>query len=106
MQALVAAVVQESERIKQETDMTTIEYQQYLESKFMHVHNVEVLLKLKQGQVEILQAPVLTDYSDAALIDRNVIEELNHHITQLGEGKVEALVDMKNYRKGIHVLEW
>ncbi|EGF83145.1 hypothetical protein BATDEDRAFT_34015 [Batrachochytrium dendrobatidis JAM81] len=59
-----------------------------------------------QTLVEVVQAPVLTDYSDAILIHRNVVEKLNDAIVTLGKVKVEALKEMKDYRKGIHALEW
>lgn len=57
-------------------------------------------------QVEIPQAPVVTDYSDAVLIHRSVVEKLNESIGGLGKAKVDALREMKEYRKGIHALEW
>jgi hypothetical protein len=56
--------------------------------------------------VEVPQAPVVTDHSDAILIHRGVVEKLNEVITTLGHAKVDALREMKEYRKGIHALEW
>ena len=57
-------------------------------------------------QVEVPQAPVVTDYTDAVLIHRGVVERLNENIVALGGAKVDALKEMKDYRKGIHALEW
>jgi hypothetical protein len=37
-------------------------------------YNTELLLKLKQALVEVPQQPVVTDYSDAILIHRDVVE--------------------------------
>ena len=48
----------------------------------------EILMKLKQGQVEVQQAAVVTDYSDALLFAKNVIEKRNSRIQQLGNEKV------------------
>ncbi|KAJ3215758.1 Cilia- and flagella-associated protein 43 [Clydaea vesicula] len=106
MQTLVQAVLDESERIKQETDVLTSDLNQFLEYKFHSTYNVENLFQLKQGQVEISQEPVVTDYSDAVLIHRGQVERLNESIAGLGKSKVDALKEMKEYRKGIHALEW
>jgi hypothetical protein len=106
MQNLVSQVVHESERIKVEMDILNKEYEDFLEYKFMSIYNLEGLFVLKQGQIEVPQAPVLTDYADAVMIHRSVVERLNEQIISLGKSKVDALVDMKNYRKGIHALEW
>jgi hypothetical protein len=37
-------------------------------------YNFEVIVYLKQGQVEVPQLPVATDYKDAILIQRSEIE--------------------------------
>ncbi|RKO94661.1 hypothetical protein BDK51DRAFT_21951 [Blyttiomyces helicus] len=65
----------------------------------------EEIKELGEG-VEVFQAPVVTDYSDAVLLHRSVVEKLNESIIALGQAKVEALKEMKDYRKGIHALEW
>ena len=49
---------------------------------------------------------MVTDYSNGMLLDKSVVEKLNKQIQKLGKSKVDALVEMKNYRKGIHALEW
>lgn len=106
MQILVQAVLDESERIRTETDKLTADLNQFLDYKFHTTYNVESLFELKQGQVEIPQAPVVTDYSDAVLIHRGCVERLNESIVGLGKTKVDALREIKEYRKGIHALEW
>jgi chromosome segregation ATPase len=68
--------------------------------------NVMDLWGLKQGQVEYPQAAVVTDYSHAVLIDRNRVEELNGAIRTLAKQKLDALREMKNYRRGILALDW
>lgn len=40
------------------------------------------------------------------MIDPNVINNINVSIQAVGKKKVEALEEMKSYRKGIHSLEW
>jgi len=68
--------------------------------------NLEVQLLLKQGQVEVSPGPFITDYTDSALIHRSVVEDLNAQITTLGKGKIATMEDSKEFRKGIHRLEW
>ncbi|KAJ3087892.1 Cilia- and flagella-associated protein 43 [Quaeritorhiza haematococci] len=106
MQMFVQRVVEESEALRVETEKIAAEMAQFLDYKFHNTYNVETLFELKQGQVEVPQAPVVTDYSDAVLIHRSVVEKLNESIRTLGRAKVEALKGMKEYRKGIHALEW
>jgi len=53
--------------------------------------NFEVLIYLKQGQVEIPQLPVATDYKDAILVNKNVVLHENYEITRRGEEKVSAM---------------
>nr|KAJ3422347.1 Cilia- and flagella-associated protein 43 [Polyrhizophydium stewartii] len=106
MQTLVQNVLEESDRIRTESEKTANELAQFLEYKFQNTYNLDSLFNLKQGQVEVPQAPVVTDYSDALLIHRSAVERLNDSIVALGKAKVDALTEMKDYRKGIHALEW
>ncbi|KAI8812738.1 hypothetical protein BJ742DRAFT_850017 [Cladochytrium replicatum] len=106
MQGLVQGLLNQSEQIKLETERVTNELTEFLEHKFNGLYNLECLFELKQGQVEVPQAPVVTDYSDGILIHRSGVEKLNESIIVLGQAKVDALKEMKEYRKGIHALEW
>lgn len=50
--------------------------------------NFEVIIYLKQGQVEVPQLPVATDYKDAILIQENIIDRENKLIKNKGNTKV------------------
>jgi hypothetical protein len=106
MQMLIQYVLEESEQIRLKTEHILAKISTFFDYKFNNIYNVEILLDLKQGQVEIPQAPIATNYSDALLLHRSVVEELNEQVRQLGKLKVDALTEMKDYRKGIHALEW
>jgi hypothetical protein len=54
----------------------------------------------------VTQAPVVTDYSNSLLIPRSLVEKYNARIQAIGFKNIQSLVEMKNYRKGIHLLEW
>merc|ERR1712099_74315 len=62
--------------------------------------------KLKQGQVEVPQAAVVTDYSDAVVIDQEVVESRNRRILELGKSKVSTLDTTKVFRKKLGLLQW
>jgi len=51
-------------------------------------YNYEVVVYLKQGQVEVPQLPVATDYKDAILVKKDVILEENKEIVNRGKKKV------------------
>jgi len=68
--------------------------------------NLEVLVAVKQGQDEIVQDPVTTDYSDAMLLNRDVVEVTNEAIVKLGKEKVAILTKIKNFRKNINFMLW
>ena len=59
------------------------------------LYDIEILFKLKQGQVEVAQAAVVTDYSDAIVIDQEVVECRNRRIADLGKDKVHILSKIK-----------
>ncbi|KXS16756.1 hypothetical protein M427DRAFT_68803 [Gonapodya prolifera JEL478] len=105
-QALLDAANREGERLRVEGEQAAAVLTAFVERRFENTYNVETLLGLKQGQVEVPQAAVVTDFSDAILIHRKVVEELNDSIVAIGRSKVTALQEMKDYRKGIHALEW
>jgi hypothetical protein len=46
------------------------EYRDFNASSLLDTTNLEVLYKLKQGQVEVEQSAVVTDYNNSALIHR------------------------------------
>ncbi|KAI9094382.1 hypothetical protein DFS34DRAFT_665339 [Phlyctochytrium arcticum] len=106
LQSLISNLLEASDQIRMETEQLTNEMNGFVEYRFGSMFDLEVLVGLKQGQVEVPQAPVVTDYSDAVLVHRSVVERLNEAIVALGQTKVDALKEMKEYRRGIHALEW
>lgn len=64
-------------------------------------YNFELIVYLKQGQVEVPQLPVATDYKDAILIKRDVIEEENKDIKKRGGSKVELMNSISDFKTGL-----
>lgn len=58
--------------------------------------NFEVVVYLKQGQVEVPQLPVATDYKDAILINLNDIKFENGEIKLRGNKKVRNMEEILN----------
>uniref|UniRef100_A0A7S0Y3F9 Uncharacterized protein n=2 Tax=Hemiselmis andersenii TaxID=464988 RepID=A0A7S0Y3F9_HEMAN len=80
---------------------------QELETRMMSAgSDLDLTLMLKQGQVEVEQAAVATDFSDAEIVEKGVIHANNSLITTSGKEKVAILFEIKDFRKGIHVLQW
>ncbi|XP_031564143.1 cilia- and flagella-associated protein 43-like [Actinia tenebrosa] len=98
--------IDEDERVQHDMEHTYQELQRLREEKIKFLINLEVQLLLKQGQVEVPPGPFITDYSDSILVHRSVVEDLNAQITNLGKAKVSIMDDSKEFRKGIHGLEW
>lgn len=61
-------------------------------------YNFEVLVYMKQGQVEVPQLPVATDFKDAILIQRKVIEEQNKEIMKRGDAKVDKMEKISEFK--------
>ena len=61
--------------------------------------NFEVIVYMKQGQVEVPQLPVATDYKDAILVNKNEIEIQNREIIEKGRKKVSNMRQIYNNNK-------
>lgn len=68
--------------------------------------NLTVQILLKQGQVELENFQLTLEYSDAILINKNIIEELNSVIRTQGQKKVASMMESKEVHKGIYQIEW
>eukprot|EP00347_Sterkiella_histriomuscorum_P023011 403336298 len=64
-------------------------------------YNYEMIVYLKQGQVEVPQLPVATDYKDAILIKRDVIEDENREISKRGDAKVKMMNAISEFKTGL-----
>eukprot|EP00658_Telonema_sp_P-2_P003082 TRINITY_DN11133_c0_g1_i2.p1 TRINITY_DN11133_c0_g1~~TRINITY_DN11133_c0_g1_i2.p1 ORF type:complete len:753 (-),score=234.86 TRINITY_DN11133_c0_g1_i2:370-2628(-) len=70
------------------------------------VYDVDGIYVLRQGQVEVDTAPVVTDYSDAILIRVEHVERLNKLIKDSSLEKVTCINDIMSKRKEIVLGEW
>jgi hypothetical protein len=68
--------------------------------------DVDELHTFRQGQVEVEQAPVVTDYADAVLIFSSEIHRHNKLIRESGSEKIGLLKEINEKRKEIRLIEW
>uniref|UniRef100_A0A8C3N840 Uncharacterized protein n=1 Tax=Geospiza parvula TaxID=87175 RepID=A0A8C3N840_GEOPR len=76
MQACLHRRTEENDKMKSELEKTFQELTWLKEEKMKLQQNLIVQFLLKQGQVE-LDSTQIPEYSDAVLIDRSIVEELN-----------------------------
>ncbi|OWK62341.1 Cilia- and flagella-associated protein 43 [Lonchura striata] len=105
MQACLQRRTDENDKMKSELESIFQELIWLKEEKMKLQQNLTVQFLLKQGQVE-LGSTQIPEYSDAILIDRRVVEELNCALAAQGEKKITAMVEFKDFSKGIIQLEW
>ncbi|KAM5139590.1 cilia- and flagella-associated protein 43-like [Callospermophilus lateralis] len=68
--------------------------------------NLTIQILLKQGQVELENFQLILEYSDAILMNKTIIEDLNSVIRTQGQKKVASMMESKEVHKGIYQIEW
>jgi len=68
--------------------------------------DVELVVRLKQGQDEVVRDAVVTDYSDALLIPCSIVNTHNTTIKAMGETKIKVLHRIRKFRRRINLVEW
>lgn len=63
--------------------------------------NFETIVYLRQGQVEVPQLPVATDYKDAILVAKDVIDFENKEIHRRGDNKVRKMNEISDFKTGL-----
>jgi molecular chaperone DnaK (HSP70) len=64
-------------------------------------YNFEAIVYIKQGLVEVPQLPVATDYKDAILVNRDVIDWENNEIKKKGIDKVNLMNKISEFKTGL-----
>merc|ERR1719450_1006654 len=106
MTALQAHLRRERDAAQAEHDQLQSELSEHIQLMERELYDIEIMFKLKQGQVEVPQAAVVTDYSDAVVIDSEVVESRNRRILELGKEKVGILNTIKEFRKKLNLIQW
>eukprot|EP00879_Flechtneria_rotunda_P028730 GHRR01030945.1.p1 GENE.GHRR01030945.1~~GHRR01030945.1.p1 ORF type:complete len:391 (+),score=167.35 GHRR01030945.1:894-2066(+) len=69
-------------------------------------YDVELQLRLKQGQVECWPIGVSGSAPDALLVSRDQVSGLNAVILNKGAAKLDLMRQMKEFKRGIYQLQW
>ncbi|NWR91538.1 CFA43 protein, partial [Furnarius figulus] len=105
MQAFLQRRLDENEKMNSRIENIFKELTWLQEQKMKLQQNLTVQFLLKQGQVE-LENTEIPDYSDAILIKKSVVEELNCSVAAQGAKKVATIIEFKEFSRGIFQLEW
>uniref|UniRef100_A0A9J7Z8Q9 Cilia- and flagella-associated protein 43 n=1 Tax=Cyprinus carpio carpio TaxID=630221 RepID=A0A9J7Z8Q9_CYPCA len=106
MQAFLQRRTDEDEKAQLEIKNLIDELNSICEEKMRFRLDSMVQIVLQQGQVEVEAGDFIADYTNALLIHRKVIEDLNSTIRALGDQKIASMVECKDFRKGIIQQEW
>jgi WD40 repeat protein len=68
--------------------------------------NLDLIVRLRQGQDEVDRDAVVTDYSDALLLPIAVLSKYNSRIKELGKEKISILSKIKLFRRKINLIDW
>lgn len=106
IQRVVNCRIEECDHLRDKIDAVGDQLVCIANSRYLLGVDLELLLHVKQCQVEMPQSAVVTDYSHAILIHRSNVEQLNAKIKQVGKGKLDAFSELRDYRKSISKMEW
>merc|ERR1711865_228289 len=91
-------------RMRKETMQAELDAVQ--EERYQNAFNIDILFSLKQGQVEVEQAAVVTDYADSIMIHRSVVDEVNTKIRELWTDKLGVMAEIKGARGELAKSNW
>lgn len=106
MTRCLQALSDEEEAAQAEFDDASSALSRHRQAALVGAWDVELPFKLRQGQVEVEEAAVVTDYARATLMPRVQIERLNAEVKRLGGEKVAVLEEIRDFRRGIVQLQW
>lgn len=65
-----------------------------------------MIVYIKQGQVEVPQLPVATDYKDAILVRTEIIQAENEEVIRRGKKKVNLMESISNFKTGLKKVQY
>ncbi|XP_056147897.1 cilia- and flagella-associated protein 43 [Lampris incognitus] len=106
MQTFLQKRTNEDELAEKEIKNLIDELHGLREEKIRFQQDIMVHIQLKQGQVEVVPTDFIADYSDAVLLHRSVVEDLNKTVKMLGEQKIAIMMETKEICKSIIQQDW
>ena len=117
MNRLMKKIVDSDSKAKKRVEDTLRAIEQHKIRRRDALYDLSLPTRMTQTYVEALEPEFLMGgvadlkaqaeaKADAVLIDRAVVEHLNEVIQKHGAGKLETLVAIKDFKKGIYDLQW
>ena len=95
-----------STQVNKDLENSISNLENWKKDKNYKLNNTEVLLAVTQGQLEIEPAKMTPYLAGAVLITESMISKLNMDILRLGESKLSAMTESKEFRSGTRLLLW
>lgn len=114
MQRYLAKISDEDARLQSRIEELIAASREFAAARYDKLYDMWVPLKMKQGEVEVMVPDLKLGAGPAAraikadsmLLHRGVVQDLNEVIQRQGAGKVDTLVAIKDFKKGIYDLQW
>jgi len=93
-------------RFRHDLEMTSKDKTALERKLFTSEQNIDMMVRLRQGQDEVEQQAVVTDYTNAVLIPVSIVHAINQEIQRLGAEQAKVLLKIKHFRKSINLMDW
>lgn len=70
------------------------------------MNDLEIIIAVKQGQDEVDNDVVVTDYHTSKLIPTTIIHKYNNYLNELGKEKINILSKIKQFRRKMNLIDW
>ncbi len=92
--------------VEKSIDLISDSLDELIEGEAADKKNIELLTVFKQGQDEVEQGAMATDYTKSLLIPMSIIKDTNREIHVHGDEKIKVLNKTKTFRKKINFMNW
>merc|ERR1711998_461198 len=99
-------IVKRDDEVRGKKEKLRAELDTVQEERYQNAFNIDILFSLKQGQVEVEQAAVVTDYADSIMIHRTVVDGVNKRIRELWTDKLGVMAEIKSARGELAKSNW
>lgn len=99
-------IVKRDDEVRSNKERLRAELDAVQEERYQNAFNIDILFSLKQGQVEVEQAAVVTDYADSIMIHRKEVDQVNARIVDLWKDKLGVMAEIKAARGELAKSNW
>ena len=95
-----------AKRLEHAVEQAIANLETWRKDKNYKLNNTEILLAVTKGQLEVETQKMSPYLPGATLISESMITSLNQDIQRLGESKLSAMKESKDFRSGTRLLLW